>query len=125
MKYFANRKRIERTLEIGDLVYLKLQPYTQHSVELRRKLKLSSKFYGPFQIIKNIGEVAYKLNLPVRSRIHHVFHAYAQKKIGDNHVQLNLLTLGPEDQIHIAPETVLKRRAIIWNNQSISQVLMQ
>lgn len=31
-------------------------------------------YFGPFKIIKRIGEVSYKLELPDEARIHPVFH---------------------------------------------------
>lgn len=46
MKFFADRKRSDREFQVGDWVYLKLQPYKQQSVAIRSCLKLSSKFYG-------------------------------------------------------------------------------
>ena len=55
-------------------MYLRLQPYRHSSVALRRNLKLSPRFFGPFQITQKVGEVAYKLNLPETSKIHPVFH---------------------------------------------------
>ena len=39
-----------------------------------RNLKLSPRFYGPFQIVKNDGTVAYELKLLAGSLIHPVFH---------------------------------------------------
>ncbi|XP_070005661.1 uncharacterized protein [Nicotiana sylvestris] len=50
--------------QAGDMVFLKLQPYRQTSLALRRNLKLSSKFYGPYKVIAKVGQVAYKLELP-------------------------------------------------------------
>lgn len=41
------KKRIERELEVGDAVYLKLQPYRQTSVAVRKYFQLSSRYYGP------------------------------------------------------------------------------
>jgi hypothetical protein len=32
-KLYANMKRVERTFEVGDLVYLRLQPYKQASIK--------------------------------------------------------------------------------------------
>lgn len=63
IKYFADRKRTDRSFNEGDLVFLKIQPYRQNAFGLRGSLKLWSKFYGPYKIIERIGSVAYKLLL--------------------------------------------------------------
>ena len=39
------------------------------------------KFYGQYQIIQCISEVAYKLALPTLSKIHLVFHVSCLKKV--------------------------------------------
>ena len=41
MKHQADKHRSERTFQVGDLVYLKLQPYIQQSVEVRGNQKLA------------------------------------------------------------------------------------
>ena len=74
MKYYADKKRIEREFQIGDEVYLKLQPYKQTSLALRNNLKLSSRYYGPYTVIARISKVAYKLQLPSTSKLHPIFH---------------------------------------------------
>ena len=33
MKMYADKKRIDKEFNSGDLVYLKIQPYKQHSLE--------------------------------------------------------------------------------------------
>ncbi|KAL3520482.1 hypothetical protein ACH5RR_018631 [Cinchona calisaya] len=55
-----------------DQVYLKPQPYLQQSIELRKQLKLSSKFYGPYVVIVKIGKVTHRSQLPAVARLHSV-----------------------------------------------------
>lgn len=47
MKQQADKGRIEREFSVGDLVYVKLQPYVQTSVATRANHKLSFKYFGP------------------------------------------------------------------------------
>ena len=74
MKRQADKGRLERTFAVGDMVYLKLQPYIQSSLVRRSSNKLSFQFFGPFQILEKIGAIAYKLLLPPGAAIHLVFH---------------------------------------------------
>ncbi|KAJ0079626.1 hypothetical protein Patl1_22874 [Pistacia atlantica] len=59
MQRFADLKWTERNFAVCGWVYLRLQPYKQHSVVQRKNLKLSPIFYGPYQIVERIGSVAY------------------------------------------------------------------
>lgn len=74
MKKQADKKRSERMFQVGDQVYLKVQPYLQNSLATHRNQKLALKFYGPYQVLQRVGEVSYKLDLPVNSKIHNVIH---------------------------------------------------
>ena len=74
MKMQENKKRHDFQLEVGDLVLLKLQPYRQHSVSLRKNQKLGMHFFGPFEVVERVGQVAYKLELPEVAHIYPVFH---------------------------------------------------
>lgn len=74
MKQWADKKRRELNFAVGELVFLKLQPYRQQSLARRPCDKLSPRYYGPFAITERVGAVAYKLALPSDCRIHPVFH---------------------------------------------------
>jgi hypothetical protein len=80
MKRIYDQHHQERELKVGDWVYLRLQPYRQMSVAVRKNLKLSPRFYRPYQILEKMGAVSYKLNLPSSSKIHPVFHVSLLKK---------------------------------------------
>lgn len=80
MKMHADKNKVERSFEVGDWVYVKLQPHIQRSVQRRSNHKLSYKFFGPYLILQKIGQVAYKLQLPATSQIHLVIHVSQLKK---------------------------------------------
>lgn len=65
MKSYADKNRTDRVLNEGYMVYLKLQPYGQASVAIRKNLKLSAKYYGRYRILEKIGTMTYRLELPV------------------------------------------------------------
>ena len=89
----ANKRRTEKTFQPGEWVYLQLQPYRQTSLRPHRDTtKLSRRFYGPFQILAKIGQVAYKLALPESAKIHNVVHVSNLKQChGDPTYQLKPL----------------------------------
>ncbi|WVY94575.1 hypothetical protein V8G54_033663 [Vigna mungo] len=74
MKTSINRHRRDVVYQMGDWVYVRLRPYRQRSLHSPSCPKLTKHFYGPFRITARIGPVAYKLDLPLNSRIHLVFH---------------------------------------------------
>ena len=88
MKKMANKHRTEREFEVDDWVYLRLQPFKQAFLALRKDRKLASKFYGLYKVLQSIGQVAYKLELHSHSKIHPFFHVSClKKKLGAANVQ--------------------------------------
>lgn len=74
MQKEAYKKRCKEEFKLGDLVYLKLQPYRQCSLTAHRNEKLSPRFFGPYKITERGGIVAYCLKLPNTMPIHPMFH---------------------------------------------------
>jgi len=74
MKYYADKKRLSHPFKVGDQVLVKLRPYRQVTARQFPISKLAQRFYGPFPIVKQIGEVAFELELPPGAQIHPVFH---------------------------------------------------
>ena len=124
MKKQADMKRSERQFQVGDMVFLKLQPYVQSSIAARSCNKLAFKFFGPFRVLARVGSVAYKLQLPESSSVHPIFHVSQLKMVvGAGHSASPSL---PDDNIQWSiPERVLQRRLLQKGLRSVSQVLVK
>lgn len=57
MKFFADKHRSEREFNPGDWVFLRLQPYRQTSLSMRRDFKPAPKFYKPYRVIELVGRL--------------------------------------------------------------------
>lgn len=126
MKQFADRHRSERSFQVGDWVYLKLQPYRQHTVRKVLNQKLSPKYYGPFPVLKKVGEVAYTLQPPSRSRIHPTFHVSQLKKhIRSAPSQSHLPLVDIHGALPNEPVRIIERRIVKKRNQAITEVLVE
>ena len=114
MKHFADKNRVDRSFDIGDMVYLKLQPYRHTSLSIHRCLKLHSKYYGPFKVLAKVGNTSYKILLPEGCKLHHTFHVSQLKKhIGPKVVpNAQLPLLHDQGNILVAPEAILERKLI-------------
>ena len=76
MKAQADKKRTDRSFVIGDVVFVKLQPYVQTTVARRTNHKLSFRYFGPYKIIRIVNPVAYGLQLPTGAKVHPVFQVF-------------------------------------------------
>ena len=80
MQHQADKHRQERSFDVGDWVYVKLQPHIQQSIQHRSNQKLSYKYFEPYLILQTVAKVAYKLQLLATSQIHPVLHVSQLKK---------------------------------------------
>jgi hypothetical protein len=76
MKQQVDQHRSERYFDEGDQVFLHLHTYKHTSLKYKVPQKLPLKFYGPYQIIQCIGQVAYKLDLQPTPRFIQYFTCY-------------------------------------------------
>ncbi|GJV60525.1 reverse transcriptase domain-containing protein [Tanacetum coccineum] len=74
-KSYADLKRKPMEFEVGDKVMLKVSPW-KGVVRFGKRGKLNPRFVGPFKVIKRVGDVAYKLELPdeeLSTGVHNTF----------------------------------------------------
>ncbi|GJU39113.1 reverse transcriptase domain-containing protein [Tanacetum coccineum] len=61
-KSYTNKRRKPLEFSVGDYVLLKVSPW-KGVVDFGKKGKLAPRFFGPFEIVKKVGHVAYRLDL--------------------------------------------------------------
>jgi hypothetical protein len=127
MNRYADLNITERTFTVGQSVYLWLQPYRQMSAAYHRSLKLSPRFYGPFTVLRRVGDVAYELDLPPETRTHPVFHVSQLKpKLGLACSALpQLPPIDDQGAIRPKPAQILDRRSRPKNNRALIEILVR
>ncbi|GJV13598.1 putative reverse transcriptase domain-containing protein [Tanacetum coccineum] len=79
-KSYVDKRRKPLEFSVGDYVLLKVSPW-KGVVHFGKKWKLAPKFVGPFEIVKKVGPVAYRLDLPEElNGVHDTFHVSNLKK---------------------------------------------
>ncbi|KAF7771107.1 hypothetical protein Agabi119p4_7081 [Agaricus bisporus var. burnettii] len=79
MRERGNNKHHKEPFAKGDKVWLE----TTNIHSNRPTRKLDHKRYGPFEVLKQIGDRSYKLKLPDTWAIHDVFHTSLLTKVRD------------------------------------------
>ncbi|GJX91673.1 reverse transcriptase domain-containing protein [Tanacetum coccineum] len=106
-KSYADLKRKPMEFQVGDKVMLKVSPW-KGVVRFGKRGKLNPRYVGPFKVLKKVGAVAYKLELPQElSRVHNTFHVSNLKKCySDDPLVVPLEGLQVDDKLHFAEEPV-------------------
>ena len=80
LKSYADSKRRDIELQIGDYVFLKVSSM-KGVIRFGKKEKLAPRYIGPFEILERISMVAYRLALPPdMSQVHPMFHVSIPRK---------------------------------------------
>ncbi|GJT77935.1 putative reverse transcriptase domain-containing protein [Tanacetum coccineum] len=116
-KSYADLKRKPMEFQVGDKAMLKVSPW-KGVVRFGKRGKLNPRYVGPFKVLKKIGAVAYKLELPQElSRVHNTFHVSNLKKCySDDPLVVPLEGLQVDDKSSFVdePVDVMDRKVSNW-----------
>ncbi|GJW59639.1 hypothetical protein Tco_0108974 [Tanacetum coccineum] len=106
-KSYANVRRKPLEFQIGDRVMLKVSPQ-KGVIRFEKRGKLNPRYIGPFKILKKVGPVAYKLELPEEfNNIHSTFHISNLKKcLSDESLFILMKELRLDDKLNFVKEPI-------------------
>ncbi|GKE70820.1 putative reverse transcriptase domain-containing protein [Tanacetum coccineum] len=106
-KSYVDKTRKPLEFSVGDYVLLKVSPW-KGVVRSGKKGKLEPRFVGPFEIIENVGPVAYRLGLPEElNGVHDTFHVPNLKKcLTDPTLQVPLDEIRVDAKLNFMEEPV-------------------
>ena len=62
-KSYADNRRRNLEFKVGDRVFLRVSPW-KGILRFGKRGKLSLRYIGPYEIVRKVGDVAYRLELP-------------------------------------------------------------
>nr|GEY94841.1 putative reverse transcriptase domain, ribonuclease H-like domain, aspartic peptidase domain protein [Tanacetum cinerariifolium] len=106
-KSYADVRRRPLEFDVGDNVMLKVSPW-KGVIRFGKREKLSPRYISPFKVLKKVGLVAYKLELPRELQgIHNTFHVSNLKKcLSEESLIIPLDEIQLDDKLHFIEEPV-------------------
>ncbi|KAA3472669.1 DNA/RNA polymerases superfamily protein [Gossypium australe] len=124
-KSYADLKRKDIEFQIGDKVFLKVSLWKK-ILQFGREGKLSPRFIRPYEIIKRIGPVAYRLAIPSElEKIHNVFHVSMLRRYRSDPshtISPTEIEIQPDMTYNEEPIRILAREVKELRNKSIALV---
>ncbi|GJY35330.1 hypothetical protein Tco_0420708 [Tanacetum coccineum] len=104
---YANIRRNPLEFQVGDCVMLKVSP-RKGVIRSEKRGKLNPWYIEPFKILKRVGPVSYKLELPEElSNVHNTFHiSNLNKCLSDESLVIPMKELRLDDKLNFVEEPV-------------------
>ena len=126
-KSYADVRHQPLEFKVGDHVFLKVMP-KRGVIRLGKRGKLSTRFFGPFEILERVGTVAYRLALPLSmSGVHEVFHVSILRRYTPDPahvVDWGEIEVDTDETFEEGPvcimdsqDQVLRRKTVEWRSQ--------
>ncbi|GJV87719.1 putative reverse transcriptase domain-containing protein [Tanacetum coccineum] len=99
---------VQETIDKVVLIKEKLKATRDRVIRFGKKVKLASRYVGPFEILEWIGPVAYRLRLPKElSGVHNTFHVSNLKKcLADANLHVPLDKIRIDKTLHFVEEPI-------------------
>ncbi|GJU82934.1 putative reverse transcriptase domain-containing protein [Tanacetum coccineum] len=106
-KSYADNRRKPLEFSVDDKVLLKVSPW-KGMVHFSKRSKLSPRYVGPFEVVEQVGPVAYRLRLPQELvGIHDTFHVSNLKKcLADVNLHVLLEEIMIDDKLRFVKEPI-------------------
>ncbi|GJV58894.1 putative reverse transcriptase domain-containing protein [Tanacetum coccineum] len=106
-KSYADHRRKLLEFSVGDKVLLKVSPW-KGIVRFVKRSKLSPRYVGPFEVVEQVGPVAYRLRLPQELvGIHDTFYMSNLKKcLADVNLHVPLEEIRIDDKLRFVKEPI-------------------
>ena len=109
-KSYSDKRRKDLNFQVGEYVYLRVSPI-RGTRRFRVRGKLAPRYIGPYKVLRKVGAVAYKIQLPPElADVHDVFHVSQLRKclrVPEEHVPVETLDLQDDLQYQEVPVRIL------------------
>jgi hypothetical protein len=112
---------------VGEHVFLTVKE-KRSSIRLGCCSKLTTRYCGPFEILENIGPVAYMIAFPTSMRVHNVLYVSLLKKYVLNHnhiIDWDVIQVEHEGDFWVEPVHILDQKVKVVRKKSIGMVKVQ
>lgn len=122
--FYADKNKMIKEFQVGEHVCFHIKT-KKSSLRIGSCAKLEPRYYGPFKILERIGPIAYRLAMPLKVKVHDVFHMSLLKKYVkyvDHVIEWCMFQVEPKGELQLNSQCILQRNMLMLRNRAIKQV---